>query len=498
MPPRPMSALLRGFAMTLNGTEKVGERVEEKVAQTATGESLRSPPWLTPLLEALAVPVMGCTEPASVALAAALAAAGARGEVPGWLSGNMLGEPAESVDLAAVERLRIRATPSLYKNALAVGIPGTEGGVGIYLAASLGPYLSAGAGINLLKGVGSEALGRARELRGTGRLGLTVESSEAEVLRVEAEVIAVVEGERHVGEAVIAGRHDRVVRLCRDGKPLFELTDVFEAADPVALQELSRASLPDLVSLARGIDARARAHMLRGVQLNREAAEEGIQRRLGMAVGAHLRDLQAEGVMGEDLPTEASALTAGATDARMSGHDVEIMSSSGSGNQGIMAVVPASVMAEALGSSEDRLAEATALAHLVTGVMTQHTGLLSSLCGCVVKAGLGATASCAFLLGLDEDGIFAALRNMAGNMTGEICDGAKVGCAVKLATAARAAVLSAFHARDGVSVPPNNGILAATASSLFENIGDLARAMSEVDRTIVRIMERKQLHEPIP
>ena len=54
----------------------------------------------------------------------------------------------------------------------------------------------------------------------------------------------------------------------------------------------------------------------------------------------------------------------------------------------------ARTIARTLGLDED-LTEAVALAHLVTGLMTRHTGLLSALCGCVVKAGLGATAGCA-------------------------------------------------------------------------------------------------------
>ncbi len=463
---------------------------------TPSKPSKRTPPWLAPLLESVAVPVTGCTEPAAVALASALAAAAAAGRVPAWLGGQQTGESEASGHGLTVERLRIRTVPSLYKNALAVGIPGTEGASGIYLAAALGPYLDPAQGLNLLKEVDAGALQAARTLLGEGRLGLTVQPGVTDDLLVEAEIIGVASGERHVGEAVLAGRHDRVVRLLRDGRVLYEQADSYETTDPSVLEELGRASLADLLSLARGIGQETRRHMLEGVRMNLAAARAGLEGRLGLAVGAHLRDLQAEGLVASDLATRASMLTAAATDARMSGHEVEVMSSSGSGNQGIMAVVPAAVVAEALGRPEDELAEAVALAHLVTAVMTRHTGLLSSLCGCVVKAGLGATAASAYLLGLDEEGIFAALRNMAGNMTGEICDGAKVGCAVKLGTAARAAVLSALHARDGVAIPPSNGILADTSAALFQNIGQLARAMGDLDRTIVGIMERKQLTEP--
>jgi L-cysteine desulfidase len=105
---------------------------------------------------------------------------------------------------------------------------------------------------------------------------------------------------------------------------------------------------------------------------------------------------------------------------------------------------------------------------------------------------MGAAAGTALVLGMDEPGTLAPLKNMAGNMTGEICDGAKLGCAVKLCTAAGAAIQSALLARQSVSIPASNGILALTAREIFENVGQLARAMKELDRNIVELMERKQ------
>jgi L-cysteine desulfidase len=485
-------------------------RAPEKPSSVAT--PCASPPWLSALLRQLAVPVMGCTEPAAIALATALAADSARGsDEPAWIRGGEPAPPAEAARGLHVERLQVRTVPSLYKNALAVGIPNAEGGSGIYLAAALGPSLDPGAGINLLKGVRPPALQAARSLLGSGRFGLTVQEQEPGGVFVEAQVIATWQGERHVGEAVIQGKHDRVTCIRRDGRTRYGREEPYEATDPDAMAELARCDLPALIRLATGLDEDARRHVLAGVSLNREAARVGLAGKLGLGVGAHLRSLMDAGVLSDDVPTRASLLAAAATDARMSGHDLEIMSSSGSGNQGLMAVLPPVAVAEAIAAegkpadaaepdgardrNEARLAEGVALAHLVTGVMTEHAGLLSALCGCVVKAGLGAAAGCAHVLGLDADGVFAALRNMAGNQTGEICDGAKVGCAVKLSTAARAAVISAYQARDGVAIPPSNGILAATAGDLFANIGEVARSMGAVDHAIVALMEKKQLRQ---
>jgi len=184
--------------------------------------------------------------------------------------------------------------------------------------------------------------------------------------------------------------------------------------------------------------------------------------------------------------------TAGAADARMSGYEVEVMASSGSGNQGIMAILPVAMAAEVVGAGSGKLAEALALSHLVTAHMTIDIGLLSALCGCVVKAGIGATAGIACLLSDDEQVIEAAIGNMAANIVGEICDGAKVGCALKLATASGAATDCAFLAHRGIRVPSSNGIVGSSSVETLNNISQVSCAMKEVDRAIIEIIERKQ------
>jgi len=146
-----------------------------------------------------------------------------------------------------------------------------------------------------------------------------------------------------------------------------------------------------------------------------------------------------------------------------------------------------------MGIGDARLAEALALGHLLTAVMTVGAGVLGGMCGCVVKAGIGAAASLGMLLSEDAVVVDGAVNNMAGNIVGEICDGAKVGCALKLSTAAGAAVESALLAARGVTVPFSNGIVGAHALETLQSIGTLARAMGQVDRRIVEIMRAKDV-----
>ena len=70
----------------------------------------------------------------------------------------------------------------------------------------------------------------------------------------------------------------------------------------------------------------------------------------------------------------------------MSGGDVAVMSSAGSGNHGIVAVIPVAMTARELGADDRKLAEALALSHLVCGYIKAYTGRLTPTCGCAVAA----------------------------------------------------------------------------------------------------------------
>ena len=73
-----------------------------------------------------------------------------------------------------------------------------------------------------------------------------------------------------------------------------------------------------------------------------------------------------------------------------------------------------------------------------------------------------------------------------------ICDGARIGCAMKTQTAADAAFRSAALALSGVGIPFSNGIIGRDGAESLRNLGAIAtRGMAAMDGEILRIMQDK-------
>ncbi len=107
----------------------------------------------------------------------------------------------------------------------------------------------------------------------------------------------------------------------------------------------------------------------------------------------------------------------------------------------------------------------------------------------------GCGRGCPFAGG-DLRHISGAIKNLTVDLAGVICDGAKGGCALKLATAAGTAVQSALFALQGVRVRSTDGIVALSPEQTMRNVGTLStEGMIETDRTILKIMLEKQFSD---
>ena len=65
-----------------------------------------------------------------------------------------------------------------------------------------------------------------------------------------------------------------------------------------------------------------------------------------------------------------------------------------------------------------------------------------------------------------------------------MCDGAAPSCAVKMATAAEAALRSARMALDGIPLTPGRGIACDTAEAALRRVAALGAGMAQSDRRL--------------
>lgn len=409
------------------------------------------------------IPAIGCTEPIAVALCVARAT-------------ETLGtEP---------ERIAVRLSANILKNAMGVGIPGT-GMIGLPIAVALGALIGRSEyQLEVLRDVTPEAVERGRRMIEEKRITIELKEGISEKLYIEVEVVAA----GHEAQAVIAGGHTTFVYVERDGEVLLDKrSGASSEADagevPLTLRRVWEFATTTPLDEIRFI--------LESRRLNWAAAEKAFSGDYGHSVGRTLRCDREQQVMGDSIFTRILSYTSAACDARMAGAMIPVMSNSGSGNQGIAATMPVAVYARETGATEEQTIRALTLSHLTVIYIKQSLGRLSALCGCVVAA-TGSSCGIVYLMGGGYDQVAAAVKNMIANLTGMICDGAKPSCAMKLTSGVSTAVLSAMMAMDGQCVTPVEGIIEEDVDRCIRNLTKIGRdGMNETDRLVLNIMTHK-------
>jgi len=413
---------------------------------------------LTEYLSAEWRPALGCTEPAAVAFAACLAAAQGQGEP---------------------RMARLVLDVRTYKNCHAVGIPNSGHKTGVLWALALGAVLpSPDLGLQIFQSVAPEALAKAARLLERGAVHVEVDASRAE-LYVDCTVAC----EGGVGRAVLEQEHTRLVRLESDGVAVPVPGTAAEATAGGGVREqVGTLTLADLVALAGTLTEADRARLREGMAWNLAMAEHCV----GHLPQGFVPESEADPWL--RIPRLVSAGVLG----RMSGEPLTVMSLAGSGNKGITVAVAMALWGRHAGHSEARIEEALALACLLTTATTQRLGTLSAVCGASNAAGIGIAAGLVHLGGGTPAQMDLAIHNMVGNLAGLICDGAKIGCAMKAMTGVEAAFRSATLALAGFGIPETDGIVGATGEDSLVNLGRLAqRGMACADTEILDIMQAK-------
>ena len=418
---------------------------------------------LIDILLAEVKPAFGCTEPGAVALAATRAR-------------EILGE--------TVEYCEIFVSPNIYKNGMGVGIPGTNQ-VGLLAAACMG--IAGGAselGLSALESVSRGNLEEALGLAESGNVKIRVYDT-TDKIYIEVGM----RGRFNTTKVIINGRHDQFVHISRNGEVYLHV-DLDYGISTVSHSVLTEMTIKDMIQQVEKLEYKDIRFLLDGLSMNKRISLEGLKNRTGAGVGYSMQKALEDGIIGDDVINRAIIMTAAASDARMSGAKLPVMSSNGSGNHGLTAILPIAAYDEKFPQSDERLARALAISHLVTAYIKNYTGRLSAVCGCGVAASTGAAAGVAWLMDLNYKQIEGAILNMIGNLSGMICDGAKAGCAYKLASAAGAAIQSALFVKYGSIIPNLNGIVGSSVEESIRNLGIVSdKGMTITDKIIVEVMD---------
>ena len=431
-------------------------------------------PELLQLLRREVIPAIGCTEPIAVALCVARAK-------------ELLGcEPDE---------ITVYLSKNVYKNALAVGIPNT-GMTGLPIAIALGATVGKSEYmLEVLRDTTPEAVAYAKQYMLSVPAQIHINYEAPSILYIHVEVR---KGEQ-MAQATIMDEHTKFVEEASPkSSPIGKDFNTTQNNLPFREGMGVGLNLRRVFDFAMEVDTHDITFLKEGAEMNTTAAETSFADQYGHGLGRLLRantltaTPEMEKLFGNTLFTKIISYTCGACDARMSGAMVQVMSNSGSGNQGISCSIPVYLYAKENGCSEERTLRALALSNLTVIYIKQSLGRLSALCGCVVAA-TGSAAGITYLMGGNYEEITYAIKNMIANISGMICDGAKPGCALKVTSGVATAIFSAYLAMQHSYADSTEGIVEDDIDRTIRNLTRIGHdGMQVTDDLILDIMTHKQ------
>ncbi len=415
------------------------------------------------LIKKEVVPAIGCTEPIAVSLCVAKAT-----------------EVLETVP----KKIKVYLSANILKNAMGVGIPGTKM-VGLPIAIALGALIGKSEyGLQVLKDLKPEDVDTGKEYIAEKCIEIGLKEDIDDNLYIEVHCLK----NDKEAVAIIKGTHTHFSHISKNGEVIINECDSNHCEESKDEIKLSFSKVYEFATTTPIDDIR---FILQAAELNRTASKLSAQGSYGHNVAKTMTGALGKQIFGDSMLTHMMSYTAAACDARMDGAMIPVMSNSGSGNQGITATLPVLTYAEDTNCSEESLIRALILSHLTVVYIKQKLGRLSALCGCVAAA-TGASCGITYLMGGDYNQITFAVKNMVGNITGMICDGAKPSCALKISSGVSTAVLSAIMAMEQKVVSSLEGIVDDDVDKTIENLTSIgAVGMQETDKLVLKIMTSK-------
>lgn len=408
------------------------------------------------ILQEELVPALGCTEPIAIAFASAKAT-----EVLGSLP----------------TKISIKSSGSLLKNIKCVSVPNTKiHGIEASIYAGM-LFGDSNLGMEVLSKMKYED---EKEIEKWMKRGIT----EVELLESPLNLHFVLrfEKDEECVEVEVQNLHTNITRITKNGKNIYEAnTDLLKYYG--VLSDRSFMRVENIYAFAENAAIEdLKIIMSPQVKLNMEIAIEGFAGDYGVSIG--------NAILFNDQSTYAKmkAFAASASEARMCGSSLPVITNSGSGNQGIASSVPVIIYAKEHHLSEDKMYRALALSNLLTIYQKNYIGRLSAFCG-AISASAGAGAAITYLAGGSLEQIKHTIVNSLADASGIVCDGAKASCASKIASSLESALIGHYIAMNKKVYPSYSGILGKDADDTIALIGRIANeGMKDTNEVILKMM----------
>lgn len=413
----------------------------------------------TELLKSELIMALGCTEPISIALAAAKAR-----EVLGVIP----------------SKIEVMCSGNIIKNVKGVTVPNTNGMKGVEAATAIGTVAGDSClGLEVLSKVTDDDIKAAKDLMAKDIITVSLKEG---VENLDIEIVAEDDNENTV-DVEIKNKHTNIVKVTKNDQVIhidncYTHTPEYENYDEL--------SVKDIFEYANNVDLDEVKDLLeKQITLNSEISDEGLTGKWGVAMGQLLIDED------ESIRTKAKAKAAAGSDARMSGCSLPVVINAGSGNQGITCTMPLVVFANEKNYDRETLYRGLLITNLTALHIKRFIGRLSAFCG-VTSAGVAAGAGICYMETKDLDLIEKTIGNALMIASGMICDGAKPSCAAKIATAVDAGISGYYLAKNNRNFEPGDGLLKDDIEETIRSIGYVAKeGMKETDIIVLNTMIQK-------
>ena len=267
------------------------------------------------------IPAMGCTEPIAIAYAAA--------KVREVLGNNP-------------DKIIAKCSGNIIKNAMCVTVPNTGNLVGIKASAIIGVLAGDSAKeLQVISEVKEEHIKEAKKL-------INEEYCIVERLDTDIQLHIIMEAFHKEDSAIVEIKyaHNNICKVIKNDKVIFEGNEDSSKYLGVFIDR-SILNVNDIFNFANSVDIDDIKQLLdKQIEYNITIAEEGLKGEYGVGIGKVLMKCYPDSIV-----TKLKVYAAAASEARMSGSSLPVMTNSGSGNQGMATSIPVIIYSKEKGLS---------------------------------------------------------------------------------------------------------------------------------------------------